>query len=188
MSATTESIANAPGSGEVVTVPRQTFILPLTRGYSAVIGIEDFERVSALRWCTNLCGSRPYAFRVDGTRPVYLHRWLLGVTDPKVHVDHVNRDTLDYRRSNLRAATASQNNVNRIAKGNRLGFLGVHARRDGLYHGRVKAETREHYTRSYATPLLAAIARDSLAKRLQGEFAVLNFPESLPLYRGELTA
>lgn len=149
--------------------------IPLTKGYSALVDPEDFERVSAHSWCANVCDGSVYAFRMECGRPVYLHRWLLGVTDRQIRVDHVNRDTLDYRRRNLRPATQSQSNANRRSAPNKLGFLGVHSRETGAFHGRVKLDGRFHYTTTFPSPVLAAAARDVLAEKLHGEFAVLNF-------------
>src|ERR1700761_4908354 len=184
MLATTGSVPHAPGSVEINSVlrpgdssPLCTF--PLTRGYSAVIDAHDLARVSALRWCANVCSGGVYAFRMEGSRGVYLHRWLLGVTGPKIYVDHANRDTLDYRRHNLRVATPSQSSANRVAPPNQHGFLGVHTRGDGWVYGRVRSLGRFHNTASFREPLDAAIARDSLALRLHGEFAVLNFPQAV---------
>lgn len=45
---------------------------------------------------------------------VLLHRVLMGVTDPNVFVDHINHNTLDNRRCNLRVCDRSVNNSNRI--------------------------------------------------------------------------
>ena len=49
---------------------------------------------------------------------VYLHRVIMDCPDDKV-VDHINHDTLDNRKSNLRIVTVSENQQNR--KGSRVG-------------------------------------------------------------------
>lgn len=56
----------------------------------------------------------------------YLHRLLLGIED-KVHVDHINHDTLDNRISNLRTTNTSENNKNReyINSNNKTGYRNV---------------------------------------------------------------
>ena len=63
----------------------------------------------------------------DKGRYVYLHRHVLGLTpaqNSSLVVDHMNRDTLDNRRKNLRAVTKRQNSLNRIGH-NKTGYKGV---------------------------------------------------------------
>ena len=46
---------------------------------------------------------------------IRLHQYVLGIHDTgcKIHVDHINHDTLDCRRENLRVTKASDNLANR---------------------------------------------------------------------------
>lgn len=95
----------------------------------AVVLVDDDvpNEVLAYRWYL----SGGYAKRdgqKDGKRyHVLMHRFLAGVTEPgcKIHVDHINGDTLDNRRENLRVATPSQNAQNRPAKTKRGTYRGV---------------------------------------------------------------
>ena len=74
---------------------------------SFTVDDEDYERVSAHKWC----------FNVDGypcnTKLGRLSRWLLACTDPGIYVDHINGQVTDNRRCNLRLATPSLNVHNR---------------------------------------------------------------------------
>lgn len=65
--------------------------------------------------------------RTNRKRHVYkLHRVIMGVTDPKIVVDHRNRNPLDNRRTNLRRCTQFYNGKNTsIKKNNTSGFSGV---------------------------------------------------------------
>jgi hypothetical protein len=57
---------------------------------------------------------------------VNLHRWILGLNDPKKYVDHVNRNTLDNTRTNLNVVTPAENQQNkRMLKNNSSGHTGV---------------------------------------------------------------
>lgn len=64
--------------------------------------------------------------RKDGTRKILrLHRLVMGATAGQI-VDHVNRDKLDCRKSNLRFANNSTNGMNRSVQANsKSGIKGV---------------------------------------------------------------
>ena len=92
--------------------------LPLSgkhgQGKFALIDDEDFERVSKFKWYMDIRvkrrkdGSIPeYChFRIRGKvgegSPVSLHRFVLGVFDPAVDIDHINENPLDNQKANLR--------------------------------------------------------------------------------------
>lgn len=98
----------------------QGFRLPLrdragaTRAY-AVVDVED-AGLAAYRWSLQPDGDgrKVYVRRRVGRGSVALHREILGLTtdDPR-QADHINGDTLDNRRKNLRIATHAQNAQNR---------------------------------------------------------------------------
>ena len=50
----------------------------------------------------------------------------MGVTDPKIHIDHINGNSLDNRKSNLRIATVQQNAHNTIKTNGRSGDKNVY--------------------------------------------------------------
>lgn len=115
-----------------------TLAVPLTNGRETLIDAEDYPLVKPLNWLAMKQSKGPsfYAFARtsarDGHRTILLHR--LVTNAPKgLHVDHINHDTLDNRKANLRIATQSQNNQNRIAaqRNNALGILNVIVRRYG---------------------------------------------------------
>lgn len=94
----------------------------------AVVDAADAEWVNRWRWKISANG---YALRggfLDGKkRNVLLHRQLLGLTvGDGLQVDHINRDRLDNRRSNLRIVSAAKNSQNRTSlTGSTSRFLGV---------------------------------------------------------------
>lgn len=103
--------------------------VPLTRGYEAIIDSKDIGLVEDYNWHSLITQGKVYAVRTqstpDGKRKVLLHRVLLGVASG-VHVDHINGDTLDNRRTNLRECSNQQNQYNsKKPKTNTSGYKGV---------------------------------------------------------------
>lgn len=84
----------------------------------SLIDNEDYDKVSAHRWCRDANGYAVSAFYIDRkTFNIKLSRYLTDA--PKgMDVDHINRDKLDNRKKNLRICTRSQNNINQLAKSN----------------------------------------------------------------------
>lgn len=114
---------------------------------------------------------------------IYLARFLLGVTDPAIEVDHKNGNTLDNRRTNLRLATRSQNACNAAPyKGGKSKFKGVswHKSNKG-WQACITKNSKRYYLGCYPTEIEAAQAYDSAAIELHGEFARLNTYESVSL-------
>lgn len=104
----------------------------------ALIDAADAADVLSYRWYR--ANDTGYALRAkwqDGrTRKVYLHRHLLGLErGDRRQVDHVNRDRLDNRRSNLRVVTLEAQRQNTKARSHgRAGIRGV------SYNRRLKAK------------------------------------------------
>jgi hypothetical protein len=101
-------------------------IIPLTQGLDVSVSPEDYEKLIKYSWWVSKskgCGrkeGRPYArctiTSETGKRNVLMHRMIMGVCDPKLHVDHINFDTLDNRRENLRILTAKEHAKHRRNK------------------------------------------------------------------------
>lgn len=94
-------------------------------------------------------------------------------------VDHINRDTLDNRRENLRLATHSQNAINRGKhRDNTSGYKGVSwFKRDQKWKAQIVTNRKHTYLGLFDNPIDAALAYDQAAKELHGEFANLNFED-----------
>ena len=116
----------------------------------------------------------------------YLSRLIMG--EPKgMLVDHINGDTMDNRRSNLRVCSKDENGRNRkiASKNNTSGFKGVSYRKKGPdminewsrpWQAYINYDKKRHHLGMFATAEEAARAYDSEALELHGEFARLNFP------------
>lgn len=157
--------------------------VPLTRGLFAIVDSEDYEAVvSRGTWYAAQGRSGGfYAERTEGTRltkhRVTLHEIVVG----RKWVDHINGDTLDNRRSNLRPVTHKENMRNRGRQSNNTsGFKGVvwHAK-TGKWAARIWVDGRQISLRYHESPEDAARAYDAAALEHFGEFARLNFPPDL---------
>ena len=140
--------------------------IPLTQGLNAIIDDED-ARLSEYRWYAQkdpngLVYARRWSGTVNGRQvPERLHRAVLGISDPKMIVDHINGDGLDCRRGNLRVVTALTNARNRrySDKHNKTSpYLGVTARH-GKWRARIKHEGRLVQIGTFETAELANQAR-----------------------------
>lgn len=87
-------------------------------------------------------------------------------------VDHINRQTLDDRIENLRAATPSQQQMNHgIQSNNTSGHKGVYYRKDrATYQAYININNKRIYLGCYKTKAEAVKVRTNKAKELFGEF------------------
>lgn len=168
----------------------QTFLVPLTQGYVAIIDAEDVDRIGQYTWHWLRKPGNDYGYAVRNRRQVYgehgiqrMHLMLLPPKDGFV-VDHINRDRLDNRKCNLRYATLEQSSQNREVRHlNQLGYRGVFKMPIGPRTPRDRYQaiirTRSGYQRfgPFDTAEEAALAYDKWARENFGQFAVLNFPD-----------
>jgi len=89
---------------------------------TSLIDIEDMEYVKEYRWCIR---SKGYVGRVENKKLILLHRKLINC-ECKVIVDHINKDKLDNRKSNLRICNLQNSIFNSsIKSNNNSGITGV---------------------------------------------------------------
>lgn len=155
-------------------------------GEFALVNPEDFLEVAQYSWhgleVTKGRSGRPLVYaaskavlRLTGSQ--YLHRYLLGVTDPQVKVDHENHNGLDCRRINLRLTTNQQNQFNRRSNvGSTSQFKGVHwDPRKKRWRVRPKINGKYVHIGNFTDEVEAARAYDEAVANFQREFSNPNF-------------
>jgi hypothetical protein len=155
-------------------------LIPLTRGYFAIVDDQDYEELSKHKWHANIkSNNRVYPIRYDAKlKRVAMHKDVLNHFDGS-DVDHINGNTLDNRLCNLRICTRSQNTQNANKKSNNTsGYKGV------SWHSHTKkwqvqlcANGKYISVGYFDDKIEAAKAYDNAAIKYHGEFSRLNFPK-----------
>jgi hypothetical protein len=158
--------------------------IPLTQGKVALVDDEDFDYLNQWKWYAAKMGKGIYAQRNqwDNGRSstITMHRLLIEIPEGLM-VDHINRNGLDNRKSNLRAVTAQQNRLNTAPSG-KIPYRGVCKypyKTARQYYAQIVVNYKLIYLGVYLTAEEAALAYDQKAKEFHGEFACLNFPDKI---------
>lgn len=142
----------------------------LTQGRFALVDDEDFELLNKWKWHY----SSRYARRNMFLQKRPMHYEILEKRAGYV-VDHINGNTLDNRRENLRYCLQSENIKNtKVRKDNTSGYKGVRFEH-GKYRAVIHANNQKMHLGMFDTPEDAARAYDKAAKRHHGEYARTNF-------------
>jgi HNH endonuclease len=157
--------------------------IALGKGLVAVIDDEDAGLVAGFKWYAMKAPQAEEKFYAAGWKHlppgrffVLLHRLIMNAQPDQV-VDHVDRNPLNCRRSNLRFATWSQNNHNRsrCRRPKTTPYRGVFLdRTHGVYKAAITANGKRQYLGTFASAEEGARAWNKKAQELFGEFAFLN--------------
>lgn len=148
-------------------------------GRIVLIDDEDLELFHRHKWHLNNSSLRhPYLVRrekVNGKIVGFVfHREALGTPKGRF-VDHINCDTLDNRRTNLRECTHAENMRNRrLSVKSTTGYKGVSLDRnrpDKPYAAHIKVNKKTVHLGRFTTAEQAHEAYVAAAKDLHGEFA-----------------
>jgi len=172
--------------------------IPLTNGGVTVIGICDWDKVAGFRWAESKAKNRRSGYviarlvaRVDRKLKIVepniisLHRFIMSFPKDQF-VDHIDGDTLNNTRPNLRIVTARQNTINsrKIRNINKIFpssvFKGVTKRERGItaFESHITVNGKYKYLGRYKLEIDAARSYDKAALKYFGEYARLNFNRS----------
>lgn len=156
----------------------------LTKNKVAIIDACDAD-LAAHTWTAKTNRLKTYAYRQGSGWRLRMHREVarrIGIPDSLI-ADHINGDTLDNRRSNLRAATVAQNNQNIGAnRRNTSGVKGViWNKKDQKWRAHISVRNTRYFLGNFTVLEEAAAAYRAAALRLHGEFARFEWANSAKL-------
>lgn len=152
-------------------------LIPLSRGESAMVDDEDFEKLNQFNWFVDNSINR-YASRSrspsDPGRERMMHRFILN--PPKeMQIDHIDGDGFNNQKSNLRICTQGNNNKNRVIQKHSTPFKGVAwHKRNKKFVAYIRVDGKRTYLGSFHNPILAAVVYDLEALEKFGEFSKTN--------------
>ena len=155
----------------------------LTQNQYAVVDDSDFEWLNQWEWCALWYSNAKSFYAVRNVRKtdgkytlLSMHQAIMGKPNRK-QIDHINHDTLDNRKTNLRICTTQQNNMNqKLNKNNTSGFKGVFWSKGAKkWQAQIMKNGKFVHLGLFNNIKIAAQSYDNAARELFGEFARLNF-------------
>ena len=149
-------------------IDENTLRIPLNKGYFAVIDAEDLHKIEGKAW--SLGPNNNYAVSKICRKTVKMHRLIMNF--PSEIIDHINGNTLDNRKTNLRLCDHSENLRNvLIRKNNSTGFVGVYYdKRFKKYRSKIRYYNKSINLGSFDSAEDAHQAYIRKAKELHGNF------------------
>lgn len=148
--------------------------------YSAIVDDEDYEELIRYNWSYSYRKQGGYAMRMikseGGYQVIYMHRQIMQKIGESISIDHINHNTLDNRKCNLRTCNKSQNMRNIKPRGSSK-YLGVYWNKsENRWYANIRNEnSKKVFLGSFKVEEDAARAYDEAAKKYHKEFANLNF-------------
>jgi len=149
--------------------------IPLSRGKAAIVDDDDYEFLNESRWYVSEFENHCYAVKAGTKRTkIFMHRVIMGALKD-VFIDHINGNGLDNKRCNLRICTNSQNQQNRHTACGVSKHKGVHwNKKERRWYSKIKKNGKCYWLGGYKSEIAAAIAYNTAARELFGEFAYFN--------------
>lgn len=158
--------------------------IALTQGQFAKVDDENFEKINKWKWQASWDRDSKsfYATGIDYSEklrtPIKMHRFILGLKKGDgIICDHINHDTLDNRKKNLRTATISQSSFNkRMRKNSTTGYKGVYLDKTKVlkkYRAKIKVEGKQIHLGYFDTPEEAYEMYKKASKKYHGVFGSL---------------
>ncbi|MGF3066961.1 HNH endonuclease [Facklamia sp. P12950] len=151
----------------------------LPNGLVFLIDAEIYPKVQNIKWYVSTQGGRPYVVDEDRNKidSYVICRAL------NYEVDHINLNTLDNRKKNLRLCTHQQNQINQpLQRNNTSGVTGVsHYAPRGKFRARIKVSQKDIHLGYLDTFEDAVKARNIAMKCMFGQYGRYNEVNDIPV-------
>ena len=150
--------------------------IQLTQGKVALVDDEDYEYLNQFKWhVSNDNYARRTIYKDKLYKALFMHREIMKVSKGLL-VDHINGNSLDNRKLNLRICTNSQNLMNRGKnKNNTSGYKGVRLiNSNKKWRAQIQYKKIFYHLGCFEKRIDAAKAYNEAAIKFHGEFANLN--------------
>ncbi len=138
-----------------------------------IIDTNDLPMIERLHWTLYLKKTCSY-LRNSKTKQK-LHRYILGVADSRIFIDHIDHNGLNNRRGNLRACSNQQNCMNRRPLNATSQFKGVAWKnKNKKWVSTININAKQIHLGYFDNEIQAALTYNKMASKLFGEFAYLN--------------
>jgi len=153
-------------------------LILLTQNKFTIIDDEDYKLISDYKWCVSKKRNNTF-YAVTNTKErkrLYLHRLIMEANKGD-EIDHVNHDTLDNRKTNLRFVNPSQQQWNRSKRRNKVTskYKGVSwYKRYNKWHSKIMFHGKTIHLGYFLSEIDATRAYDKAASKYFGEYAYIN--------------
>lgn len=159
----------------------------LTQGKKAIVDDEDFEFLNQYDWCVAMAREKRWGYKaVKGftyskngkkqTQMIQMHRIIMLSPPDIFDVDHIDGNSLNNQKSNLRICTHAENMMNirrRVSSSSR--FRGVtFNKQDKRWRARFFLGGKSLLDKKFNKEEEAALIYNEFCKKYHGEFARLN--------------
>lgn len=151
--------------------------LGLTKGMETKFDLSDLPLIEGYYW--HVHGREKYWYarsnsRHTSTSDIRMHRLIMKANDGEM-VDHIDGDTLNNCKNNLRICSRAENARNRsVQKNNKTGYRGVCHSKGGRYKAVIWEDGKSKHIGTFGDKIDAAKAYNKKAEELFGEFSRLN--------------
>lgn len=151
-------------------------LIPITQNKSTIVDDEDYVFLSQYKWRAIKSQNHYYVGKSEKRKRdkprklTLMHRLIMCSRDGE-QVDHINGDSLDNQKHNLRLCTQGQNLFNKNKyKNNKTGFKGISVR-GKKWRVQVQANKKQHIVGHFNTINEAIAAYNAVSKKIHGEFS-----------------